>query len=51
VTASFGMTRITCDDSLHSAMKRSDDALYEAKHAGRNCVINADIEPENVKVA
>ena len=41
ITASFGIA--TCDhetDSLEGLIKRSDDALYEAKRKGRNCVVS-----------
>ncbi len=39
VTASFGVTQIRVDDDLKSAVDRADNALYRAKDAGRNCVI------------
>ena len=38
VTASFGITEIKSGDELEIAIKRADDALYEAKNSGRNCV-------------
>jgi len=38
VTASFGITQIKEGDTLNLAVKRADDALYEAKRSGRNCV-------------
>ena len=38
VTASFGITVIKSGDELEMAIKRADDALYEAKNSGRNCV-------------
>ncbi|MGO4137866.1 diguanylate cyclase [Rhizobium brockwellii] len=39
VTASFGVTEVHRDDlSLDDALVRADKALYQAKHAGRNCV-------------
>jgi diguanylate cyclase (GGDEF)-like protein len=39
LTASFGLSAVQADDfSLHDAISRADLALYEAKHAGRNCV-------------
>jgi len=40
ITASFGISE--CDhneDSLESLIKRSDEALYEAKRKGRNCAV------------
>ena len=41
VTASFGVTTIRADDSMVSLIKRADDALYAAKNAGRNQVVEA----------
>lgn len=38
VTASFGVDEFREGDSAESLMKRADDALYQAKAAGRNCV-------------
>jgi diguanylate cyclase (GGDEF)-like protein len=39
VTASFGISeRLPDNDSLEGLLKRSDEALYQAKRAGRNCV-------------
>ncbi|MCK5111181.1 MAG: diguanylate cyclase [Arcobacteraceae bacterium] len=38
VTASFGVTEVKIGDDIKSAVKRADDALYEAKNSGRNCV-------------
>ena len=38
ITASFGITEVKVGDSLEIAIKRADDALYEAKNSGRNCV-------------
>lgn len=41
MTASFGVTTIRADDSTVSLFKRADEALQEAKLAGRNTVIEA----------
>jgi len=39
VSASFGVTRVRVDDTLAEVLQRADDALYQAKAAGRNCVV------------
>lgn len=39
ITISFGATRYTEQDTNRSAFDRADEALYEAKKAGRNKVI------------
>ncbi len=36
VTTSIGVTRLCEDEPPQEALKRADDALYRAKHAGRN---------------
>jgi PleD family two-component response regulator len=36
VTCSIGITEVTPDDTLHSAIGRADGALYVAKNEGRN---------------
>lgn len=38
ISASFGVTRVRSDDDLESALNRADQALYRAKHGGRNRV-------------
>lgn len=39
VTVSIGITEVRSgDDDAWQAVKRADDALYQAKEAGRNCV-------------
>jgi diguanylate cyclase (GGDEF)-like protein len=38
VTVSFGVTQFKQDDTEDSLMKRTDDALYQAKGKGRNRV-------------
>lgn len=39
VTASFGLTAILEQDSIDSAIKRVDDAMYQAKKEGKNRVV------------
>lgn len=38
ITCSFGISVLTSEDSESSVAKRADEALYEAKQSGRNCV-------------
>lgn len=42
ITCSFGVIEIQNDDDMHSALKRVDSLLYQAKESGRNrvCVKN-----------
>ena len=40
ITASFGVTQFKESDCENSVLKRADEALYEAKEAGRNIVIS-----------
>ena len=42
ITVSAGLTAFRKNDTLKSFLERSDAALYEAKQAGRNCVVVAD---------
>lgn len=37
-TVSMGVTMFRKDDDLISLLKRTDEALYKAKHRGRNCI-------------
>lgn len=39
LTASFGVTEFISQDDINSLIKRADDALYQAKRKGRNCVV------------
>lgn len=38
ITASFGVTSSQLNDDLHGVFNRADEAMYEAKGNGRNCV-------------
>lgn len=46
ITVSIGVAQWRKDEgSLLAALDRADQALYEAKHAGRNCVISNPVVP------
>jgi diguanylate cyclase (GGDEF)-like protein len=36
VTVSIGLTTLQADDTLHTLLSRADQAMYRAKHSGRN---------------
>jgi len=38
ITVSLGLALVRSGDTVSSALSRADDALYKAKHAGRNCL-------------
>ena len=40
VTASFGVAELREDDTLEVFVARADSCLYQAKNAGRNCVVS-----------
>jgi PleD family two-component response regulator len=42
VTASFGVAAVLPNEPFASAFKRADEALYNAKALGRNCVVVAE---------
>jgi diguanylate cyclase (GGDEF)-like protein len=39
MTVSMGLSQLRTDDDLDKLMKRTDDALYQAKESGRNRVV------------
>ena len=43
VTVSIGIASVTSADTVPLLIKRADDALFAAKHAGRNCVSSGDV--------
>lgn len=42
VTASFGLATLRPGETFDQLFSRADEALYEAKRSGRNCVVSAD---------
>jgi len=42
VTASFGVSEHLASEDFATTFKRADQALYEAKHHGRNCCVLAE---------
>ena len=42
VTASFGVTQLRQEDNYDMIFSRADMAMYEAKRAGRNCVVSSE---------
>lgn len=42
VTASFGIAQLRPEDSYETLFSRADMAMYQAKRAGRNCVVSAE---------
>lgn len=42
VTSSFGVAAISPNEPFADAFKRADNALYQAKNLGRNCVVVAE---------
>jgi two-component system, cell cycle response regulator len=46
VTASFGVAQWQRDETIDGLLRRADMALYEAKNAGRDCVIAAHADAD-----
>ena len=44
VTGSFGVTRYVPGENIDTCLKRTDDALYAAKHQGRNRIMVLSLE-------
>jgi diguanylate cyclase len=51
ITFSAGVTPLGAGESLESALKRADTAMYQAKQAGRNRVMIAPLSPANATTA
>ena len=49
-TVSIGVAESCLGESEHSLIRRADDASYEAKRRGKNCVVVADRLPEKPTV-
>ncbi|MCI2284503.1 diguanylate cyclase [Colwellia sp. MSW7] len=48
VTISLGLTQANDNDDADSLFKRVDDALYQAKSKGKNCVVISEPPIENL---
>ena len=42
VSCSIGIAALSEGNDMHTLIKRADEAVYEAKHTGRNCTIMAN---------
>jgi len=49
LTISLGIATANAGDSLKSLVRRADDNLYAAKHAGRNQVMGLIEKPESME--
>lgn len=46
ITASIGLTSLTALDTVETLIERTDQSLYKAKNAGRNCVWGSEAAVE-----
>lgn len=51
VTASFGIAEFAAGEGLESALRRADQALYQAKADGRDCIRVAELDLEISRLA
>ncbi|MDX3924878.1 MAG: GGDEF domain-containing protein [Shinella sp.] len=51
ITSSFGVAGLDRGETLWSAMRRADAALYAAKKAGRDCIRQAEAQPADIESA
>ena len=51
MTASFGVAELTDSEGENRLFERADQALYQAKHEGRNRVVAAILESESIHPA
>ncbi|KPH95827.1 diguanylate cyclase [Pseudoalteromonas porphyrae] len=43
ITCSIGVVQVNKISEFNQAVKRADECLYDAKHAGRNCVMSGEL--------
>ncbi len=48
VTASFGVAQVEPGDKMAEVVKRADEALYDAKHSGRNRTCSRSVSPNTL---
>jgi diguanylate cyclase (GGDEF)-like protein len=49
ITVSIGFTVSTSRTAVNQLLDQADKALYAAKHAGKNCIRNAEVAEEPVE--
>lgn len=47
LTCSFGVSQLQQEDTIASLVHRADEALYQAKNSGKNCVRTAEYSPKS----